>query len=173
MSPRPDSRPTLLIVWHSQTGGTRQMVQALCDGVTREAAESVRARALPAAQAGPDDVLACDAVIFAGPENLAAISGCLKDFFDRSFYPLLDRVAGLPYAQMVCAGSDGHNALRQVERIATGLRLRKVAEPVLVCTNAQHAEAILARKQLEEAQLHQCRELGRTMGAALQMGLFG
>ncbi|MGR5359189.1 flavodoxin family protein, partial [Vibrio chagasii] len=71
---------------------------------------SVAVRLLQAAQAGPGDVLAADGYLFATPENLAAIGGQLKDFFDRSYYPALDRINGRPYACLVCAGSDGQNA---------------------------------------------------------------
>ncbi|MGY6519450.1 MAG: flavodoxin family protein [Lysobacteraceae bacterium] len=165
--------PTLLVIWHSMTGGTRQMVQAACEAARAEGGDAVRVRALQAREAGPDDVLACRAVVFATPENLATMSGQLKDFFDRSYYPLLDRVGGLPYAVMVCAGSDGHGAIAQIQRIATGLRLRAVAEPVLVCTHAQTPEAILAQKTLEADQLRPCRELGAGLAAALAMGLHG
>lgn len=167
-----NSLPILLVVWHSQTDGTRQMVDALCEAAREESGGSIEVRCLPAAEAGPDDVLASAAVVFATPENLAAISGRLKDFFDRSYYPLLGRVPGKAYAVMVCAGSDGHNAIAQVERIATGLRMKAVAEPVLVCTHAQTPEAILATKHLGPEQLAPCRELGRMLAAATQMGLF-
>ena len=116
---------TLLIVFHSVTGGTRQMAAAAARGAAGE--PEVRVRLLEAAVAGPDDMLAADAYIFATPENLAAIAGMMKDFFERSYYAALDRINGRSYAALVCAGSDGHNALRQIERIATGWRLRQVA----------------------------------------------
>jgi NAD(P)H-dependent FMN reductase len=84
--------------------------------------------------------------VFATPENLAAIAGLMKDFFDRCYYPVLDRINGRPYAALICAGSDGSNAARQIARIATGWRLRDVAPPLIVCTRAQTPEAILAPK---------------------------
>ena len=74
----------------------------------------------PADQAGPEDLLLADGYIFCAPENHAAISGLMKEFFDRSYYPVLGKIEGKPYAQMVCAGSDGENAARQIARIATG-----------------------------------------------------
>jgi multimeric flavodoxin WrbA len=163
----------LVVVWHSQTGGTRQMVDALCEAAREQGGTALQVRSLHASEATAADVLACDAVVFATPENLAAVSGQLKDFFDRSYYALLDRVPGKAYAVMVCAGSDGHNALAQIERIATGLRLRQVAEPVLVCTHAQTPDAILATKNLDSGQLGPCRELGRMLAAALDMDLYG
>lgn len=161
---------TLLIVYHSLTDGTRQMAEAARAGAAAEA--EVAVRMLHASQAEPDDVLAADGLVFATPENLAAISGQLKDFFDRSYYPVLDRVNGRPYASLICAGSDGHNAARQIERIATGWRLKAVAEPLIVCTHAQTPEAILAPKQIEPEALERCRALGEAMAAGLALGVF-
>ena len=161
---------TLLIVYHSLTGGTRQMAEAARAGAASEAGCAVRL--LHAAQAGPADVLAADGYLFATPENLAAVSGQLKDFFDRSYYPVLDRVNGRPYASLVCAGSDGSNAARQIERIATGWRLKAVAEPLIVCTHAQTPEAILAPKHIAEEDLERCRALGGALAAGLVLGVF-
>ena len=161
---------TLLIVYHSLTGGTRQMAEAARAGAAAEAACAVRL--LHAAQAGPHDVLAADGYVFATPENLAAMSGQLKDFFDRSYYPVLDQVNGRPYASLVCAGSDGSNAARQIARIATGWRLKPVAEPLIVCTHAQTPEAILAPKQIGDEDLERCRALGEALAAGLVLGVF-
>ncbi|NOC93982.1 flavodoxin family protein [Ruegeria sp. HKCCD6228] len=158
----------LLIVYHSRTGGARQMAEA--------AAESARAETevelVPADQAGPEDVLAADGYIFCAPENLAAISGLMKEFFDRCYYPVLGQIEGRPYAQMICAGSDGENAARQIARIATGWRLKEVQSPLIVCTHAQTPEVILARKTIPEDQLDRCREIGAALGAGLAMGIF-
>ena len=161
---------TLLIVYHSMTGGTRQMAEAAQAGAAEEGGVTVRL--LHAAQAGPDDVLAADGYLFATPENLAAISGQLKDFFDRCYYPALDRINGRPYACLICAGSDGQNAVRQIERIATGWRLKPVAEPIIVCTHAQTPEAILAPKQLGADDLERCRAVGQAMAIGLALGVF-
>jgi multimeric flavodoxin WrbA len=161
---------TLLIVYHSMTGGTRQMAEAAQAGAAEEGGVTVRL--LHAAQAGPDDVLAADGYLFATPENLAAISGQLKDFFDRCYYPALDRINGRPYACLICAGSDGQNAVRQIERIATGWRLKPVAEPIIVCTHAQTPEAILAPKQIGADDLERCRAVGQAMAIGLALGVF-
>ena len=161
---------TLLIVYHSLTGGTRQMAEAARAGAVAEAGCAVRM--LHAAQAGPQDVLAADGYVFATPENLAAMSGQLKDFFDRSYYGVLDQVNGRPYASLVCAGSDGSNAARQIVRIATGWRLKPVAEPLIVCTHAQTPEAILAPKQIGDEDLERCRALGEALAAGLVLGVF-
>ena len=159
---------TLLIVWHSLTGGTRQMAESAA--VRGEPGVLVRLQR--AADAGPDDVLSADGFIFATPENLAAMAGVMKDFFDRTYYQALDRINGRPYATMVCAGSDGHNAARQIARIATGWRLRPVADPVIVCTRAQTPEAIAAPKLVSPADLDRCRDLGAALAAGLAAGIF-
>ena len=169
MPPAPSTK-TLLVVYHSMTGGTLQMAQATCDGAAQEA--GVTARLLHARNAGPADLLAADGVVFATPENLAAISGQLKDFFDRSYYAVLDRIQGRPYAVLVCAGSDGSNAVRQIDRIATGWRLKPVAEALIVCTHAQTPEAILAPKHIGEDDLERCRALGQALAAGLALGVF-
>lgn len=161
---------TVLVIWHSHTGGSAQMVDAFVAGATDSSDVQVQARR--AVDATADDALSADALVFATPECLATMSGMLKDFFDRSYYALLDRVNGKAYAVMVCAGSDGSNAVRQIERIATGLRLRKVAEPIIVNTDAQAPERILAQKKIGDADLARCRELGATLAAGLQLGVF-
>lgn len=161
---------TLLIVYHSLTGGTRQMAEAAQAGA--QDSGEVRVRLLQARDAGPQDVLDADGYLFATPENLAAISGLMKDFFDRSYYGVLDRVQGRPYASLVCAGSDGSNAARQMARIATGWRLKAVAEPLIVCTHAQTPEAILAPKQIVADDLAACRALGEALATGLALGIF-
>lgn len=163
-------RKTLLIVWHSQTGGTRQMAEAARAGAASEA--GCDARLLHASAAGPQDVLAADGYVFCTPENLAAMSGQLKDFFDRCYYPVLGRIEGRPCASLVCAGSDGTGAARQIARIATGWRLRSVAEPLIVCTHAQTPEAIAAPKTIAAAELQQCRALGQALASGLALGVF-
>lgn len=166
----PSIAPTLLIVYHSLTGGTAQMAQAAARGAERT--DGLQVRLMRAQDAGPDDMRAAQAYLFATPENLAAIAGVMKDFFDRCYYPVLEKINARPYALLVCAGSDGSNAVRQVERIATGWRLRKVAESRIVCTHAQTREAILAPKTIGEADLLLCEETGETLGNGLVMGLF-
>ncbi|RQO83630.1 flavodoxin family protein [Acidovorax sp. FJL06] len=162
---------TLLIVYHSMTGGTRQMAEAAC-AAAQAADPAVAVRLLHASEAGAADMLAADGYLFATPENLAAISGQLKDFFDRSYYGVLDQVNGRPYALLVCAGSDGQNAARQMARIATGWRLKAIAEPLIVCTHAQTPEAILAPKQIGADDLARCQALGEALAVGLGMGVF-
>ena len=161
----------LLIVYHSLTGGTEQLVTAAAGGARREAPD-VDVRVLTAPQAGPEDVLAADAYVFATPENLAAIAGLMKDFFDRCYYPVLGRIEGRPYATLICAGSDGSNAARQIERICTGWRLKAAAPALIVCTHAQTPDEILAPKQISSDELKRADELGAALAAGVAMGVF-
>ena len=161
---------TLLIVYHSMTGGTLQMARAAADGASLE--PSLQVRLLRAPDAGASDLMNADGYIFATPENLAAISGLLKDFFDRTYYTVLEQLNGRPYASLICAGSDGQNAARQIERIAMGWRLKAVAPALIVCTHAQSPEAILRPKQIGETGLASCREIGAAMAAGLVLGVF-
>ena len=161
----------LLIVYHSLTGGTEQLVTAAAGGARREAPD-VDVRVLTAPQAGPEDVLAADAYVFATPENLAAIAGLMKDFFDRCYYPVLGRIEGRPYATLICAGSDGSNAARQIERICTGWRLKAAAPALIVCTHAQTPDEILTPKQISSDELKRADELGAALAAGVAMGVF-
>jgi multimeric flavodoxin WrbA len=160
----------LLIVYHSMTGGTRQMAEASAAGA--RAASGLDVVLLRACDAVAADVLAAEGFVFASPENLAALSGQMKDFFDRVYYPALDRLNGRPYGAMICAGSDGRNAAQQLERIATGWRLKSVASTLIVCTHAQTPEEILRTKHISKPDLQRCEELGATLAAGLSMGIF-
>jgi len=160
----------LLIVYHSLTEGTRQMADAAAQGARAEADVDVRLTA--ARDATGEDVLSADGYIFASPENLAALAGRMKDFFDRSYYVALDRINGRPYATLICAGSDGTNAARQIARIAAGWRLRPIADPLIICTHAQTPEAILAPKHIGRAELDRCADIGSAMAAGLASGIF-
>jgi NADPH-dependent FMN reductase len=157
----------LLIVYHSRTGGTEAMARAAAG-----AAYEVDVILKRAADAGPEDLLTADGFLFACPENLASMSGVMKDFFDRCYYRVLGQIEGRPYASMICAGSDGEGTARQMARIALGWRLKAVADPLIICTHAQTPEAILAAKVIEAAALAKCRELGALLGAGLAMGVF-
>jgi multimeric flavodoxin WrbA len=161
---------TVLIVYHSMTGGTRQMAEAALAGARDVDGINVNFRRAEQAEAG--DVVAADGFIFATPENLAAMSGMLKDFFDRTYYAALDKLNGRPYLIMICAGSDGQGAARQIERIATGWRLKPVAEPFIVCTRATLPAQILAAKTLPHEALRTCKELGETLSSGLSLGIF-
>jgi len=160
---------TLLIVYHTMTGGSRQMADAAQRGASEH---EVDVRLIQARDAKAEDLLGADGYVFVTPENLAAMSGVMKDFFDRTFYAVLDRIIGRPYATLVCAGSDGQNAVRQIDRICTGWRLKRISEPLIVCTHAQTPEKILAQKTIAADDLQRCEEIGAAIAAGLAMGIF-
>ena len=161
---------TLLIVYHSATGGARQMALAAAAAAGDD--PDITVRLLEAAHAEAEDVLAADGYIFVAPENLAAIAGVMKAFFDRTYYAALDRINARPYAMLICAGSDGENAARQIARIAAGWRLKPIAPPLIVLTHAQTPEKILAPKTIAAAELQRCAEIGATIAAGLASGIF-
>ena len=152
------------------TGGARQMADAAHRAASHEA--DVRTRLVAAREATADDVLDADGYLFVTPENLASMAGVMKDFFDRTYYAALDRIQGRPYAVLVCAGSDGTNAVRQIERICLGWRLKPIAASIIVCTHAQTPEAILAPKTIPPEDLERCEELGAALAAGLALGIF-
>ena len=160
----------MLIVWHSMTGGSEALAKAALHSAEDESA--VKVRCLSAEQATPSDMLGAHGYLFVFPENLAAISGVMKAFFDLCYYPCLGQIEGRPYALIICAGSDGSNAARQAERIATGWRLRKIAEPLIVCTHAQTEAAIMAPKTIAEQELAQARQTGAQLAAGMALGIF-
>lgn len=162
---------TLLVVYHSKTGGTRRMVEAAVEA-GRAAADGLEIIVKQASEAEPDDLLGADGYLFATPENLAAIAGVMKAFFDRCYYPVLGKIEGRPYAALICAGSDGTNARAQLERICTGWRLKRIADTPIICTHAQTKAEILAEKTIPENDLDRCREIGATLAAGLEMGVF-
>lgn len=167
----------LLIVWWSGTGGTRQLVEAAVTGARSAAQDCAPERVFDAIplhcdHAWPTALLRADALLFAAPEHLGSLAGPMKGFFDRCYYPLLEQLEGRPYGTIVCAGSDGQGALRQIERIATGWRLRRVADALIASTHAQTPERILAPKTVDEPDLERAATLGATLAAGTLLGLW-
>jgi multimeric flavodoxin WrbA len=152
--------PRVLIVFHSRSGGTEAMADAVVAGATDDAIEGVEVRVQQAFDTTVDDVRACNALVLGTPENFGYMSGALKDFFERVYYPLLDETPGLPYALFVKASTDGDGAVRSVERIVAGLRWKLVVPPVVVVGD------------LGPADLERCQELGATVAAGLEAGMF-
>lgn len=144
----------------------------MADAAHSAARQETETRLLLADEADEVVMLEGKGYLFCGPENLAALSGEMKEFFDRLYYPLLGRIEGRPYAHMICAGSDGEGAARQLARIAKGWRLREVQPPLIVNTAAQTPEAILAEKTISAADLDRCSQLGAALGAGIEMGAF-
>ncbi|MFN3516367.1 MAG: flavodoxin family protein [Novosphingobium sp.] len=157
---------SLAIIWHSRTGAS----EALARAAARSAGDGARLIAAADAQAG--DLLAAGGFLFVCPENLGAMSGQMKEFFDRTYYPLLGQVEGRPYASIISAGSDGAGAQRQLDRIVTGWRLRRVAEPLIVNLAAQTPAQILAAKAVPALQLDLAAELGMALAQGLEQGIF-
>ncbi len=149
----------LLAIYSSQTGRTRTLLGAVRAGVD-EFAEEVELRVLPALQAGLDDLLWADGLLIGTPENFGYMSGAVKDFLDRVYYPSEGRKLGMVYAVLVSAGNDGSGAIRAIERIAGGCGWNRVAEPLVV------------KGEPDEAALALCRELGQTLAAGLSCGVF-
>lgn len=161
----------LVIIWHSRTGGAAAMARAALRGA-REFAPDVPARLVRAEEAVPDDLIGAGAFLFVCPENLASMTGVMKEFFDRCYYPVLaagERMAGRPYATAIAAGSDGEGATRQIDRIVTGWRLRRVAKPLICNFHAQSPEEIMAPKSLSEQDGQRCAELGGGLAAYLDL----
>ena len=160
----------LLIIFHSITGGSEQIAQAVAQGARKE--PEIEVILLHAQHVQPEHLREASGYIFIAPEMLGSLSGMMKDFFDRTFYQVLDELNGRPYAAMICAGSDGQGAVRQIEKIATGWRLKKVAESKVLLTNAQTKEQILQAKSLDQHALGQCEELGAFFASALALAVF-
>jgi multimeric flavodoxin WrbA len=162
--------PTLLIAWHSRTGTAEALARAAAEGAL--GAGDCAVRMIGAAEVTEADMAEADGYLFACPENLATMSGMMKEMVDRLYYPLLGRMEGRPYALIIAAGTDGEGAARQWHRIATGWRLREVADPLFVRSGADTAEAILADKTIEETARFAARDLGTAMAAGLAMGIY-
>lgn len=156
----------LAIVWHSRTGAAEALARAAAAGA------GSGALLLAADDATPEALLGARGYLFACPENLGSMSGAMKEMFDRCYYPLLGRIEGRPYATMIAAGSDGSGSERQIDRIVTGWRLRRVADPLIANTAAQTPEAILAPKTLPPEVLGTARELGQALAEGLAQGIF-
>lgn len=150
----------ILLIYGGHAGGrTLQMVQAVTQGIL-ESGELVELRSLPALDAGVDDLLWAQGLLIGTPEHFGYMSGAVKDFMDRTFYPVEGKVEGLPYAVFVSAGNDGSGAVNAIERIALGYKWKKIAEPLIV------------KGEVDSQALQRCAELGQAMAAGLALGMF-
>ena len=154
-----DSEKQLLVVSHAPSVNTERLVAAVLRGARHPDIEHVSTTHLPPLKAGVEDVLNCDGIILGTTENFGYMSGALKDFFDRIYYPVLDQKQGTPYALYVRAGLDGTGTLNAVGRIVTGLRWRSISEPLLL------------KGSYDKAFEQQCEELGMLMAASLDAGI--
>lgn len=149
----------LLIVGHTPSPNTQRLVEAILRGAQHPDIEQVEVTYMPALQAGPDDIRNCDAIILFTTENLGYMSGALKDFFDRSYYPVLEEKQGLPCAIVIRAGHDGTGTQRALQTILTGLRWKPAQEPLLL------------RGDWRDEFLAQAEETGMYMAASLDAGV--
>jgi multimeric flavodoxin WrbA len=150
----------LLIVYHTQSGTTSRMAEAVIAGATNEDVSGVEVRVKSALEADVDDMLWADAFILGTPENFGYMSGAMKYFLDRVFYPCENKLNGKPYAMFVRAGNDGSGAISSMRRILSGLAVREVQDPVLIAG------------EFDEERLPECEELGLTLAAGLEAGVF-
>ncbi len=150
----------LLVVAHAPSANTLRLAEAVLRGARNPEIDGVAVRHPPPLEAGPADVLGADALVLGTTENLGYMSGALKDFFDRIYYPCLDRTRGLSYALYIRAGHDGTGTRRAVETIVTGLGWRAVREP------------LLCRGEWQDTFPGDCEELGMLMAAGLEAGVF-
>ncbi|MBB3033014.1 flavodoxin family protein [Alteriqipengyuania lutimaris] len=156
----------LLIIWHSRTGASEAMARAAARGAGE------KARLVAAEDVVPEDLLAAEGYLFVCPENLATMSGMMKEMFDRCYYPVLGRIEGRAFATIIAAGSDGEGAQTQIDRIAKGWRLKRVADPIIICMEAQTPEEILAEKRVPDDRLEECEALGEALAEGIAMGVF-
>jgi flavorubredoxin len=150
----------LLLIHGGHAGGRTERLTAAVTAGIRAAEDPVELRQLPALQAGIDDLMWADGLLIGTPEHFGYMSGAVKDFFDRTYYPAEGRREGLPYALYISAGNDGSGTAASIARIATGYRLREVAEPLIV------------RGEPDAAALQRCHELGLAVASGLALGVF-
>jgi multimeric flavodoxin WrbA len=151
-------RPILLVVHHSHGWRTTRMAEAVI--AAAQATDAVEVVARRAADATLADLKSADGYLFGTPETFGSMSGMLKDFFERTYYPAQDLLRGRPYALFVCAGNDGSGAVASIQRIARGYGLREVQA------------ALIVRSDAVESRLQECEELGTLMALGLSLGLF-
>lgn len=148
----------LLIIYHSQSGNTEMLAQSVLSGCQRESATSTKL--LRAFDARLEDLIWADGLLFGTPENFGTMSGAIKDFFDRTYYPAEQYKLNLPYAIFISAENDGTGAVRDIDRIAKGYPLRKIADP------------LIANGEISPEHIDQAQDFGQAMAAGLALGIF-
>ncbi len=150
----------ILLVYGGHPGGRTDRLRAAVEAGVRDVGEDIVLTQRPALQCGPEELLAAHGLLLGTPEHFGYMSGALKDFFDRTYYPAEGRTSGLPYALFVSAGNDGTGTVRAVERIATGYGWSAAAPPLVVVGEADAGALVRAR------------ELGATLAAGVAAGIF-
>ena len=154
------SQKNLLIVYHSQSGSTTRMAEAVIRGAQHPDVEGVEVRVKNALEADSSDLLWADAFILGTPENFGYMSGAMKFFLDRVYYDCENKIAGKPFALFISAGNDGSGAISSLRRILSGLAVKEVQEPVLIAG------------EFDDSRLPDCEDLGLTLAAGLEAGVF-
>lgn len=165
----------LAIIYHSKDGSTAKMANAVFKGANHPDLD-ITVRMLLAKDAGLEDLLWADGVIFGTPENFGYMSGALKDFFDRTYYPAEGKIEGMPYCVFISAGNDGQGALRSIERIVKGYPLKQIQEPLISkgklgsTLNSQISSEMNSKMNPEL--LDACEEFGLFMAAGIEASVF-
>lgn len=150
----------LLIVYHSQTGKNQVMAEAVYRGTQNPDIDGVQTKLLRAREAGPEDLMWADAVILGTPENFGYMSGAMKDFLDRVYYPCEGKLEATPFALFIGTGNDGTMAALSIRRILNGLAFKEVHDPIIVVGD------------LTNTHISVLEELGGTLAAGLEIGVF-
>lgn len=164
----------LLIVWHSRTDASQQLAFFAAEGAQRvldelELNSRCSIHCLPATAVSASDLLNAAAYLFCAPENLGSLSGEMKAFFDINYYAVLDQLNGRPYSALISAGSAGHGAAQQLEKICTGWRLNLVHPISIFNFGAQTPEQIAAQKTLTLEMIQQAQEIGGLLAAHIAL----
>lgn len=147
--------PTLLVVHHTTSPATQELLEAVLAGAASDGLEPVDVVVRPALSASVKDLLDADGILLGTPVNIGYMSGALKFFFDTVYYPCLTAKVGMPYGLWVHGNDDTAGALRAVESIAKGMGW-KPAHSVVSVVGAPGREDLDA-----------CRDLGATLAATL------
>jgi len=153
-----DQSRILLIFYHSQSGNTERLAAAIQQGALR--IEGTSAIRMTAQRVTAEDLRCCRALVVCSPEYFGYMAGAVKDLFDRTYEIVREQMSGKSYAVVISAGNDGRGALQSIERIITGFRMRRVQEPIII------------RGEISETSLEQCRVLGQTLAAGMEIGIY-
>ena len=150
----------ILVIYHSQSGNTRKMAEAVAAGAA--GVEGTKVLLKQAKDATLEDLLLCDGIAIGSPEYFGYMAGMIKDFFDRTYEPAQEKreIFKKPYVIFISAGNDGRNARDQIERICLGYSFKKAQEPLIV------------RGVPDKESLKLCRELGQTIAAGCDLGIY-
>lgn len=150
---------TLLIVSYAPSPNTDKLAQAAYNGANHPEID-VNIILKSPQDTQPEDVLAADALLLGTTENLAYMAGMTKDFFDRCYYPVLEKKQGMPFALYIRAGHDGTGTKRALQTIITGLRWNTVQE------------ALVLQGEWQDTFTEQVEELAMTLAAGVESGIY-